>query len=80
MLISVLHNDGQIFTLQEKNIVYVFDNSNNGTFVDGKMIGKGKMLPLANNAVLSLAEERHKGTFFSEVYFNTFLFRSLILK
>ncbi|XP_020324229.1 serine/threonine-protein kinase Chk2-like [Oncorhynchus kisutch] len=45
---------------REKNIVYVFDNSNNGTFVDGKVIGKGKMLPLANNAVLSLAEERHK--------------------
>eukprot|EP00063_Salmo_salar_P052716 XP_014027551.1 PREDICTED: serine/threonine-protein kinase Chk2-like isoform X3 [Salmo salar] len=45
---------------REKNIVYVFDNSNNGTFVDGNVIGKGKMLPLANNAVLSLAEERHK--------------------
>ncbi|CAB1319429.1 unnamed protein product, partial [Coregonus sp. 'balchen'] len=45
---------------REKNIVYVFDNSNNGTFVDGKIIGQGKMLPLANNAVLSLAEERHK--------------------
>uniref|UniRef100_A0A4W5M684 non-specific serine/threonine protein kinase n=1 Tax=Hucho hucho TaxID=62062 RepID=A0A4W5M684_9TELE len=45
---------------REQNIVYVFDNSGNGTFVDGKILGKGKTLPLANNAVLSLAEERHK--------------------
>uniref|UniRef100_A0A8C7PLS1 non-specific serine/threonine protein kinase n=1 Tax=Oncorhynchus mykiss TaxID=8022 RepID=A0A8C7PLS1_ONCMY len=45
---------------REQNIVYVFDNSGNGTFVDGTILGKGKTLPLANNAVLSLAEERHK--------------------
>ncbi|XP_010875033.2 serine/threonine-protein kinase Chk2 [Esox lucius] len=45
---------------REQNNVYVFDNSGNGTFVDGKIIGKGKTLPLANNAVLSLAEEHHK--------------------
>uniref|UniRef100_A0A8K9V011 non-specific serine/threonine protein kinase n=1 Tax=Oncorhynchus mykiss TaxID=8022 RepID=A0A8K9V011_ONCMY len=39
---------------REQNIVYVFDNSGNGTFVDGTILGKGKTLPLANNAVLSL--------------------------
>lgn len=45
---------------REQNIVYVFDNSGNGTFVDGILLGQGNTLPLANNAVLSLAEERHK--------------------
>uniref|UniRef100_A0A8C8K070 non-specific serine/threonine protein kinase n=1 Tax=Oncorhynchus tshawytscha TaxID=74940 RepID=A0A8C8K070_ONCTS len=37
---------------REQNIVYVFDNSGNGTFVDGTILGKGKTLPLANNAFL----------------------------
>uniref|UniRef100_UPI003AB01F4E serine/threonine-protein kinase Chk2-like n=1 Tax=Centroberyx gerrardi TaxID=166262 RepID=UPI003AB01F4E len=45
---------------REGTIVYVEDYSNNGTFVDGMLIGKGKTLPLVNNAVLALAEERNR--------------------
>lgn len=37
------------------------DLSNNGTFVDGLLVGKNKKLPLVNNAVLSLAEQRNRG-------------------
>ncbi|XP_058492680.1 serine/threonine-protein kinase Chk2 [Solea solea] len=40
--------------------VFVEDYSNNGTFVDGILIGKDKKLPLVNNAVLALAEQRNK--------------------
>ncbi|XP_077416898.1 serine/threonine-protein kinase Chk2 isoform X3 [Vanacampus margaritifer] len=40
--------------------VFVQDLSNNGTFVDGNKIGRGKKLPLVNNAVLALAEHRNK--------------------
>lgn len=46
---------------QEDSQVFVEDYSNNGTFVDGILIGKDKKLPLVNNAVLSLAEQRNKG-------------------
>lgn len=46
---------------QEDGEVFVEDYSNNGTFVDGILIGKDKKLPLVNNAVLSLAEQRNKG-------------------
>ncbi|XP_072565109.1 serine/threonine-protein kinase Chk2 isoform X2 [Paramormyrops kingsleyae] len=45
---------------REEDIVYIEDNSGNGTFVDGKVIGKGKRLPLANNAELALAQPHHK--------------------
>ena len=37
------------------------DLSNNGTFVDGTLVGKGKKHPLVNNSVVSLAEERNRG-------------------
>uniref|UniRef100_UPI0037E88D0D serine/threonine-protein kinase Chk2 n=1 Tax=Semicossyphus pulcher TaxID=241346 RepID=UPI0037E88D0D len=40
--------------------VFVEDFSNNGTFVDGILIGKDKKLPLVNNAVLALSEPRNK--------------------
>ncbi|XP_011613575.2 serine/threonine-protein kinase Chk2 isoform X3 [Takifugu rubripes] len=40
--------------------VFVEDYSNNGTFVDGILIGKNKKLPLVNNAVLALSERRNK--------------------
>ena len=46
---------------QEDSEVFVEDYSNNGTFVDGNLIGKNKKLPLVNNAVLALAEQRNKG-------------------
>ncbi|KAJ8263395.1 hypothetical protein COCON_G00158520 [Conger conger] len=45
---------------REGDIVYIEDTSGNGTFVDGKLIGKGKRLPLANNAELALSQPRHK--------------------
>ncbi|KAG7218327.1 hypothetical protein INR49_020467 [Caranx melampygus] len=45
---------------REDGQVFVEDYSNNGTFVDGILIGKDKKLPLVNNAVLSLAEQRNK--------------------
>uniref|UniRef100_A0A8D3DQV2 non-specific serine/threonine protein kinase n=1 Tax=Scophthalmus maximus TaxID=52904 RepID=A0A8D3DQV2_SCOMX len=45
---------------REDSEVFVEDFSNNGTFVDGKLIGKDRKLPLVNNAVLSLAEQRNK--------------------
>ncbi|XP_071328417.1 serine/threonine-protein kinase Chk2 isoform X1 [Trachinotus anak] len=45
---------------REDNEVFVEDYSNNGTFVDGILIGKDRKLPLVNNAVLSLAEQRNK--------------------
>ncbi|XP_056448077.1 serine/threonine-protein kinase Chk2 isoform X2 [Gadus chalcogrammus] len=38
----------------------VEDLSNNGTFVDGTLVGKGMKHPLVNNSVVSLAEERNR--------------------
>lgn len=46
---------------QEGSEVFVEDYSNNGTFVDGVKVGQNKKLPLTNNAVLSLAEQRNRG-------------------
>ncbi|XP_068616802.1 serine/threonine-protein kinase Chk2 [Brachionichthys hirsutus] len=40
--------------------VFVEDYSNNGTFIDGVLIGKDKKLPLVNNAVLALSEQRNR--------------------
>ncbi|KAM8885656.1 serine/threonine-protein kinase Chk2 isoform 3-T4 [Spinachia spinachia] len=45
---------------REGSEVFVLDLSNNGTFLDGLRIGKDKKLPLVNNAVISLAEQRNK--------------------
>ncbi|XP_031735132.1 serine/threonine-protein kinase Chk2 [Anarrhichthys ocellatus] len=45
---------------REGSEVFVVDFSNNGTFVDGLRIGKDMKLPLVNNAVISLAEQRNK--------------------
>ncbi|XP_064209683.1 serine/threonine-protein kinase Chk2 isoform X1 [Anguilla rostrata] len=45
---------------REDDIVYIEDTSGNGTFVDGILVGKGKRLPLANNAELALSQPRHK--------------------
>ncbi|GLD46755.1 serine/threonine-protein kinase Chk2 isoform X1 [Lates japonicus] len=45
---------------REGSEVFVEDYSNNGTFVDGILIGKDRKLPLVNNAVLALAEQRNK--------------------
>ncbi|PWA16973.1 hypothetical protein CCH79_00020086, partial [Gambusia affinis] len=44
----------------EGSEVFVEDYSNNGTFVDGVKVGQNKKLPLTNNAVLSLAEQRNR--------------------
>uniref|UniRef100_A0A1A8NJI7 CHK2 checkpoint homolog n=1 Tax=Nothobranchius rachovii TaxID=451742 RepID=A0A1A8NJI7_9TELE len=40
--------------------VFVEDYSNNGTFVDGVLVGQKRKLPLINNSVLSLAEQRNR--------------------
>ncbi|KAF6717754.1 Serine/threonine-protein kinase Chk2, partial [Oryzias melastigma] len=45
---------------REDSHVFLEDLSNNGTFVDGLLVGKDKKLPLVNNAVLSLAEQRNR--------------------
>ncbi|XP_041792576.1 serine/threonine-protein kinase Chk2 [Chelmon rostratus] len=45
---------------REGSEVFVEDFSNNGTFVDGKLVGKGKKFLLVNNAVLALSEQRNK--------------------
>ncbi|XP_038559220.1 serine/threonine-protein kinase Chk2 [Micropterus salmoides] len=45
---------------REGSEVFVEDYSNNGTFVDGNLIGKDRKLPLVNNAVLALSEPRNK--------------------
>ncbi|XP_030647604.1 serine/threonine-protein kinase Chk2 [Chanos chanos] len=45
---------------REDNIVYIEDNSGNGTWVDGNKIGKGKIQALANNAEVALADPRNK--------------------
>ncbi|XP_060894185.1 serine/threonine-protein kinase Chk2 [Labrus mixtus] len=45
---------------REGSEVFVEDFSNNGTFIDGILIGKDKRLPLVNNAVLALSEIRNK--------------------
>ncbi|XP_068167513.1 serine/threonine-protein kinase Chk2 [Antennarius striatus] len=45
---------------REGEEVFVEDYSNNGTFIDGVLIGKNKKLPLVNNAVLSLSEQHNK--------------------
>ncbi|XP_061673390.1 serine/threonine-protein kinase Chk2 isoform X2 [Syngnathoides biaculeatus] len=45
---------------REGNETFIQDLSNNGTFVDGTKIGRNKKLPLVNNAVLALSEQRNK--------------------
>ncbi|XP_061527218.1 serine/threonine-protein kinase Chk2 isoform X2 [Phycodurus eques] len=45
---------------REGNEAFIQDLSNNGTFVDGDKIGRNKKLPLVNNAVLALSEQRNK--------------------
>ena len=50
-----------ITLLQEGGNFLVEDLSNNGTFVDGTLVGKGMKHPLVNNSVVSLAEERNRG-------------------
>ncbi|XP_031167358.1 serine/threonine-protein kinase Chk2 isoform X1 [Sander lucioperca] len=45
---------------REGSEVFVEDSSNNGTFVDGVLVGKDRKLPLTNNAVLALAEQRNR--------------------
>ncbi|XP_017292058.1 serine/threonine-protein kinase Chk2 isoform X2 [Kryptolebias marmoratus] len=45
---------------REGSEVFVKDYSNNGTYVDGDRIGQNKVLPLTNNAVLSLSEPRNR--------------------
>ncbi|XP_038132533.1 serine/threonine-protein kinase Chk2 isoform X2 [Cyprinodon tularosa] len=45
---------------REGSKVFLEDLSNNGTFVDGIKVGQNKKLPLTNNAVLSLAEQRNR--------------------
>ncbi|KAI3373029.1 hypothetical protein L3Q82_023463 [Scortum barcoo] len=45
---------------REGSEVFVEDYSNNGTFIDGNLIGQNKKLPVVNNAVLSLSEPRNK--------------------
>ncbi|KAM4617007.1 serine/threonine-protein kinase Chk2 isoform 2-T2 [Polymixia lowei] len=52
---------------REDTIVYVQDLSNNGTFVDGTPVGKGKTFPLTNNAVLSLAKARNRVFVFTDL-------------
>uniref|UniRef100_A0A3P9D0A7 Checkpoint kinase 2 n=1 Tax=Maylandia zebra TaxID=106582 RepID=A0A3P9D0A7_9CICH len=48
------------FRIYRGSEVFVEDLSNNGTFLDGIPIGKDKKLPLVNNAVISLAEQRNR--------------------
>uniref|UniRef100_A0A1A7XUX3 CHK2 checkpoint homolog n=2 Tax=Iconisemion striatum TaxID=60296 RepID=A0A1A7XUX3_9TELE len=45
---------------REGSEVFVEDYSNNGTFVDGVLVGQKRKLPLINNSVLSLAEQRNR--------------------
>ncbi|XP_067430960.1 serine/threonine-protein kinase Chk2 [Thunnus thynnus] len=45
---------------REGSEVFVEDYSNNGTFVDGQLIGQNRKLPLVNNAVLALSEQRNR--------------------
>ncbi|KAK2838231.1 hypothetical protein Q5P01_015443 [Channa striata] len=45
---------------REDSEVFVEDYSNNGTFVDGVLVGKNRKVPLVNNAVIALAEQRNK--------------------
>ncbi|KAF3695247.1 Serine/threonine-protein kinase Chk2 [Channa argus] len=45
---------------REDSEVFVEDYSNNGTFVDGVLVGKNRKLPLVNNTVIALAEQRNK--------------------
>ncbi|XP_077377428.1 serine/threonine-protein kinase Chk2 isoform X2 [Festucalex cinctus] len=52
---------------REGTEVFVQDLSNNGTFVDGNKIGRGKKLPLVNNAVLALSEHRNKVFVFTDL-------------
>ncbi|XP_028270910.1 serine/threonine-protein kinase Chk2 [Parambassis ranga] len=45
---------------REGSEVFVEDYSNNGTFVNGVKIGKDKKLPLTNNDVIALSEQRNR--------------------
>ncbi|XP_053181294.1 serine/threonine-protein kinase Chk2 [Scomber japonicus] len=45
---------------RENSQVFVEDYSNNGTFVEGQLVGQKRKFPLFNNAVLALSEQRNK--------------------
>ncbi|XP_034027313.1 serine/threonine-protein kinase Chk2 isoform X2 [Thalassophryne amazonica] len=45
---------------REGTEVFVEDFSNNGTYIDGNLVGKGLKLPLVNNAVIALADQRKR--------------------
>ncbi|KAM6954485.1 serine/threonine-protein kinase Chk2 [Aplochiton taeniatus] len=55
---------------REDNIVYIEDQSGNGTYVDGNLVGQGKKLPLANNAELALVQVNHKVFVFIDLMVN----------
>ncbi|KAG7999722.1 Serine/threonine-protein kinase Chk2 [Nibea albiflora] len=55
------HRGSKKFRIYSKRHFRIYrDFSNNGTFVDGVLIGKDRKLPLVNNAVLALSEQRNK--------------------
>lgn len=42
-------------------IAYIEDHSGNGTFVNGKLVGKEDLLPLSNNSEIALSVWSNKG-------------------
>ncbi|XP_034955139.1 serine/threonine-protein kinase Chk2 isoform X1 [Zootoca vivipara] len=49
------------------HVAYIEDQSANGTFINGKLIGKSKKLPLANVAEISLSLPHNKVFVFSDL-------------
>nr|XP_056715106.1 serine/threonine-protein kinase Chk2 [Euleptes europaea] len=52
---------------RNSHVAYIEDHSLNGTFVNDKLLGKGKKLPLTHNAEIALAQTPNKVFVFSDL-------------
>ncbi|XP_048370199.1 serine/threonine-protein kinase Chk2 isoform X2 [Sphaerodactylus townsendi] len=52
---------------RNSHVAYLEDHSANGTFVNDRLVGKGKRLPLTHNAHIALALPRNKVFVFSDL-------------
>lgn len=45
----------------EDDVVYLKDESQNGTFINNKLVGKGKTVVLVNNDLIAVAKNHFNG-------------------
>lgn len=49
----------------EDDVVYLKDESANGTFVNGKVVGRGRTVVLVNNDMIAVAKSNYNGNDFT---------------